>query len=151
MSRVLDRVGKICQGCGVRLTIGEPNPNSTWAQQLTLPDKPIGYIIDAAAEFDQLTEHATTHATVQAGCHECQHSGAPDELAEHPSFVDFADWLAISARGPYRTPPAFEGTPRHNQNGGAAVMQHKGDTHRHPFPLPVQSNGIRHTKGRRAG
>ena len=127
MSRVLDRVGKFCQGCAVRLTIGEPNPNSTWAQQLTLAEKAIGYIIDAAAEFDQLSEAA----------------------GERPTAVDFADWLAPSARGPYRSPPAFEGTPRHNQNGGAAVRQHKGDTHRHPFPLPTQSDGARHTRGMR--
>ena len=130
MSRVLDRVGKFCEGCQVRLTIGVPSSNAFWDQQLLLSEHQIKLLTQAAREFDELVEEADT---------------------EPLTALEFIDWLSPSARGPYRSPPAFDGAPRHNLNGEPAVMQHKGDTHRHPFPLPVQSNGIRHTKGRRAG
>jgi len=126
VSRVLDRVGKVCQGCGVRLTIGEPAVRSAWAGELVLTEAQIKSLTEAAREFDILTRRSRMELDA----------------------LDFIDWLSPSTRESYK-PPTFDGAPRHNLNGEPSVMQHKGDTHRHPFPLPTQSDGARHTRGMR--
>jgi len=117
----------LCEGCGVRLTVGEPSKDAAWGQRLVMTEEQIRYCTEAAAEFDRLTEDAGEGRL---------------------TALEFMDWLSPSARGAYRAPPPFDGTPHHNITGGPAVYQHKGDTHRHPFPVPLQGNGERHTRGR---
>lgn len=119
----------LCQGCGVRLMVGDPSKDAAWGQRLVMSEQQIRYCTEAAAEFDQLTE---------------------DAGMGRMTALEFMDWLSPSARGRYESPPEVEGAPRRNITGGVAVMQHKGVTHRDPFPLPVQGNGERHTRGLRA-
>jgi hypothetical protein len=118
----------LCEGCGVRLTVGEPSakigPDGerywSWTDRLEMSEHQIRYCTEAAAEFDELTEEA----------------GLPRMTA-----LEFIDWLSPSARGRYVPPPQTSGIAKQRQIESAA---------RDPFPLPIQSNGARHTRGRRA-
>lgn len=121
----------ICPGCHERIMVGEPRATVTWPAQLTLTPDQVKLLLIAAAEYAELSE----------------------EAGEWESAVGFVDWMAVDAlRGEKWVDPLIsEGAKARNINGGVAVIQHQGNTHRDPFPLPIQSNGVRHTKGRRAG
>ena len=118
---------QLCEGCGVRLTVGEPATNTVWAQRLVLDERVIKDLTEAAAEFDQLTERA--------------------EVGRFTA-LDFIDWLTPSVRGRVE-PPFFDGAPPRNVDGSLSSVENSKGT-RHPFPLPTQGNGERHTRGRRA-
>ena len=107
----------------------QTSENSVWPARLKLTPNQVKYLLIAAAEYRDLTA----------------------ESGEAESAVGFVDWMAVDALRPepWDKTPVSEGAPAHNINGDVAVMQHKGDIHRHPFPMPVASSGERHTRGMR--
>lgn len=71
--RYVGRVGQICHGCGMRLTIGTPKPTDTWPQRITLSREVVNLLLEAAAEYEQLCEDTGTIS----------------------SAVDFVDWGSV--------------------------------------------------------
>lgn len=119
----------LCANCNERIYLGEPRGNQVWPAQLSLTPDQVKLLLIAAAEYADISEKA----------------GEPE------SAVGFVDWMAVDALRGEKWPShvVSEGTKAHNINGAVARLQHQGNVHRDPFPLPIQSNGIRHTKGRR--
>ena len=66
---------KLCIGCGMRRSIGDPKPNAIWPQRLSLTPEQVDLILVAAAEFEELSEQAGTISNA----------------------VDFADWMSVDA------------------------------------------------------
>ena len=73
--RTLGREHQRCQGCGMRLTIGEPSPSITWPQRLNLSREQVSLLLEAAAEFEQLSEDAGIVSNA----------------------IDFCDWVSVDA------------------------------------------------------
>jgi len=115
-----ERTRWICQGCERRIYVGEPSPTSLWPSKLNLTLEQVKLLLTAAAEFRDLSLKA----------------GEPE------AAVDFVDWLSVDALRDvsYHPAPFVEGT---------IPITRKPGTNRDPFPVPLQGNGERHTKGRR--
>ncbi len=62
-----------CEGCGVRLTLGEPKAGDAWTSMLRLRPKQRDLLLQAAAEYRELTE----------------------EVGEYQDVVQFLDWISV--------------------------------------------------------
>lgn len=109
-----DQAKSYCQGCSIRITVGEPKATPHWYQRLRLTREQVDYLLEAAAEFDELAA----------------------EYEDHPSAVEFVDWVSVDAlRTGKVEPPFWDGAPPRYDSGEVA---RKGDrtAHRHPDPIP---------------
>jgi hypothetical protein len=100
-----------CQGCGVRLTIGDPRPLNGWPERLVLDDFTVNVLLTAAADYREL----------------CIEADEPERA------IDFVDWVAGVLR---QSGIRFEadGAPPRNESGTAADVRQM--RHRHPDPIP---------------
>jgi len=124
----------LCEGCQMRLTIGYPTVSTEdgtgppWSQRLDLDERRIKDLTEAAAEFDQITEDAGMGRF---------------------TALEFIDWLTPSTQFRMEA-PQFDGMPSRNLDGSKPdPTNNKRAPVRDPFPVPLQGNGERHTKGRR--
>lgn len=74
-ARPLDRSSRLCESCGVRLTIGEPKATDYWPQRLALTKPQVDLLLQAAAEYRDLC----------------------DEAGEYEEAIAFVDWVAPDA------------------------------------------------------
>ena len=100
----------LCEGCGVRLTVGEPSSTTSWYGRLVMTEQQIRYCTEAAVEFDRLTE---------------------DAGEGRMTALEFIDWLSPSARaiqspGSLRHPLTASDLNRHPF---PVAMQGNGEHH----------------------
>lgn len=70
--KLRNRTG-FCERCKVRITIGDPRPNSVWPQRLRLTEDQMADLMAAAAEYRELC----------------------DEEGEYENAIEFVDWLSV--------------------------------------------------------
>lgn len=98
-----------CQGCDMRLLVGEPRASSAWPALLMLTPEQVDVLLMAAAEWEEL-------------------GGG--------TAVEFVDWMSVDAlRAKVLPPPDHDGAPPRWEKTGVTAGPHRA-SHRHPFPIP---------------
>jgi len=120
---------RYCPDCDARMVWGEPNPNYPW-DRLRFTDDQMDLLLLAASEFDKISE----------------------DNGDESWAVSFVDWIRPDVLGLKGPVPSFDGSPPRYASG--VVVSNRaateGSIHRHPDPIPLASDGVRHSRSRRA-